>query len=124
MTRTVCGSSPNDLPWMHLLQGDEPDGVHETPEATTGLWVAADGFVVEAMRSIGFALGSGGSTRVNRPAHRVPGTLPRMVDRLPDTLNCDQVAQLLGIHPQVARQMARQGRLPARRTAGMGVQPG
>jgi hypothetical protein len=36
----------------------------------------------------------------------------------PDTLNCDQVGQLLGIHPQVARQMEREARLPAHRGVG------
>ena len=36
----------------------------------------------------------------------------------PATLRCDQVGHLLGIHPQVARQMARQGRLPAHQPGG------
>lgn len=36
-----------------------------------------------------------------------------VTDTRPDMLNCAQVAQLFGVHPQVARQMARQGRLPA-----------
>jgi hypothetical protein len=33
-------------------------------------------------------------------------------------LVCDRVGQLLGIHPQIARLMAREGRLPAHRGGG------